>query len=485
MVGMEGRRAGIPLNCIDKALFALYSQDEPMVNYCILTIDGAVDPVRLKSALMTVLLRHCTLRSTIHAGLFRQVREVRDNCGGEILTVWDVVPPEDLADANCSQVGAWYRRRLSEWMNIPLDPGKELPWRALLLRRTPRQFSLVFACHHSVADGLRHLRFIGEAIRDYNGATENSSPSTCSLTDGRRDDLVAMAQACRLKVRHFYLRMIASLAHRFLLAPLSPNARICRTTSRPSSEVYFCQGSLNPHELRQIKSRSKSVGATVNDILLAACFRAVEQWNNVHRKSSGKISIMAPVSIGNPMSSPVITNQVSFISVSTTRKERSDPEELLRKVRQRTAHMLKNGIAFSIVYAVSFCTVLSPLVARSVAKFLMVTQIYLDSILLTNLGLIWPAGTNPGERDKMGTAKITSVIGLASVVSPMGISLCMGTYDDHLYVGLTYKTRQFSKAEARTFLNLYLHELRSYQRTPEGLLIPEVRYRDTRDTVPV
>jgi len=147
--------------------------------------------------------------------------------------------------------------------------------------------------------------------------------------------------------------------------------------------------------------------------------------------------------------------------------------------------MLKNGIAFSIVYAVSFCTVLSPLVARSVAKFLMVTQIYLDSILLTNLGLIWPAGTNPGERDKMGTAKITSVIGLASVVSPMGISLCMGTYDDHLYVGLTYKTRQFSKAEARTFLNLYLHELRSYQRTPEGLLIPEVRYRDTRDTVPV
>ena len=43
------------------------------------------------------------------------------------------------------------------------------------------------------------------------------------------------------------------------------------------------------------------------------------------------------------------------------------------------------------------------------------------------------------------------------------------------YVALAYKTRQFSKAEARTFLNLYLHELRSYQRTPEGLLVPEVR----------
>jgi len=484
VVGMEGRRAGIPLNCIDKALFALYSRDEPMVNYCILTIDGAVDPVRLKSALMTVLLRHCTLRSTIHAGLFRQVREVRNNCGGEILTVWDVVPPGDLADANCSQVGVWYERRLSEWMNIPLDPGKELPWRVLLVRRTPRQFSLVFACHHSVADGLRHLHFIDEVIQNYNGAPDYSSSSTCSLTDGRGDELIALAQACRLKVKHFYLRMIASLAHRFLLAPLSPNARICRTSSRRSAEIDFCQGSLNPHEVGQIKSRSKSVGATVNDILLAACFRTVEQWNNVHRKSSRKMSIMVPVSIGNPMSSPVITNQVSFISVSTTRKERSDPEELIRKLRQRTAHMLKNGTAFSIVYAVYFCC-LSPLVAKAVARFLLATQVYLDSILLTNLGLIWPAGTTQREGDNLGTAKITSVVGLAPVVSPMGISLCPGTYHDHLHVGLTYKTRQFSKAEAMTFLNLYLHELRSYQRTPEALLIPEVRQREPRVTAPV
>lgn len=481
---MERRRAGILLNCIDKALYALYSKDEPMVNHCILTIDGTVDPVRLKSALMTVLFRHPSLRSTVHAGVFRQVREVRSNCGSDILSVWDFPQPKGLTDADVSQIAAGYERRLSEWINTPLDPGKELPWRVLLLRRTPRQFSLVFACHHSVADGLRHLRFIGEVIQDYNGATENSSPSTCSLTDGRRDDLVAMAQACRLKVRHFYLGMIVNLAHRFLLAPLSPNTRICRATSKPSSEAYFCQGSLNPHELRQIRSRSKSVGATVNDILLAACFRAVEQWNNVHRKSSGKISIMVPVSIGNSMSSPVITNQVSFISVSTTRKERSDPEELIRKVRQRTAHILKNGTAFSIVYAVYFCC-LSPLVAKAVARFLLATQVYLDSILLTNLGLIWPAGTTQREGDNLGTANITSVVGLAPVVSPMGISLCPGTYHDHLYVGLTYKARQFSKAEARTFLNLYLHELRSYQRTSEGLLIPEVRQREPRVTAPV
>jgi NRPS condensation-like uncharacterized protein len=470
---------------MDKALFALHSKDAPMVIHCVLTSDGAVDPVRLKSALMTVLLRHPTLRSTIHTGLLRQVREARSNYGSDMLSVWDLALPQDLAGADRNQIGAGYERRLSEWINRPLDPGKELPCRVLLLRRTLREFSLVFTCHHSAADGLHLLRFIREVIQDYNGATEHSSPSRYSLKDGRGDELLALAQACRLKVKHFYIKMIASLAHRFLLAPLSPNARVCHTSSRRSAEIHFCQGSLNPHELRQIRSRSRSTGATVNDILLAACFRTIEQWNAAHGKPSRKISIMVPVSISNPMSSPVTANQVSFVSVSTTQKERAEPEELLRRVMQKTSHMLANGIAFSIVYAVYSCATLSPRIAKSVAQFLMATRIYLDSVLLTNLGLIWPAGTTPSEEGKMGNAKINSVVVLPPVVSPMGISLCTGTYHDHLYVALAYKTAGFSKAEARTFLNLYLHELRSYQRTPEGLLIPEVRYRDTRDTVPV
>jgi NRPS condensation-like uncharacterized protein len=474
----------IALNCMDKGFFALHSKDEPMIIHCILTIDGAVDPVRLKSALLTVLLRHPSLRSTIHNGLFRQVREATSNYGSDILTVWDLVPPQDLADANHSETGGWHERRLSEWMNRPLNPGKELPCRVLLLRKTLRESSLVFTIHHSAADGLHLFRFAAEVIQDYNGGTVNSSPSTYSLTDGRGDELVALAQACRLRVRHFYLRMVASLAHRFLLAPLSPNARICRTRSRPSAEVHFCQGSLNPHEVGQIRSRSKAVGATLNDALLAACFRTVEQWNDAHGKPSRKISIMVPVDISSPSPSPVTANQASIISVSTTRKERTDPDELLRRVSQKRSRILKNGIAFSIVYAAYFCSLPPPRMHTAMARFLMATQIYLDSVLLSNLGLIWPTETASGELVKMGDARITDVAGTSPVVSPMGISFWAGTYNDRLHVTLAYKASQFSHEEARVLLDLYLHELRSYQRTPEGVLAPEVRYRDSRETIP-
>lgn len=479
------RMMATPLNCVDKALLALHSKDEPMVFHIILAIDEVVDPVRLKSALMTVLHRHPSLRSTIHTGSLAQVREARNKCDDEILTLWDLAAPEDLAGADQSHIGAWYRRRLSEWMNKPLDPSKVLPCRVLILRKTLKEYSLVFTFHHSAADGLHAFLFISEVIQDYNGVAENASPSMCSLTEERGDELVALAQARRLKVKHFYLRIIASLAHRFLLAPLSPNARICRISSKPSHEINFCQGSLPPHELRQIQSRSRSVGATVNDVLLAACFRTIEQWNEMYGKRSRKISIMVPVDVSSASPSPVSANQVSFISVSTTRMERSDHDELLHVVIRRKSHMLRNGVAFPIVYAAHFCTHLPPAIPKAVAKFLMATRIYLDTILLTNVGLIWPTVTASGEGIKMGNARITDVVGTAPVVSPMGISLWVGTCEGHLRIALSYKTQQFSEAQARTFLNLYLHELRSYQRTVQGALVPEVTQRDTREPVSV
>jgi NRPS condensation-like uncharacterized protein len=285
-------------------------------------------------------------------------------------------------------------------------------------------------------------------------------------------------------VKHFYLKITASLAHRFLVAPFSPNARIYRTTSKPSAEICFCQGYLNPRELRQIRSKSRSVGVKVNDILLAACFRTIEEWNRGYGRLSRKISIMVPVDVSRTVSSPVLANEVSFISVPTTRKERSDPEELIRRVAKKTSGMLRNGMAFSMVYAACFCTHLPPGITKTVARLVMATRIYLDTVVLTNLGLIWPKEAASMERIKIGSARVASVVVIPPVVSPMGISLSAGTYHGCLQVALAYKTSHLSEAQARTFLGLYLRELRSYQETSEAVPVPEARYRDAREPVP-
>lgn len=473
----------ISLNCVDKGLFALHSNNEPMVLHYVLTLAGAVDQATLRFALVTVMLRNPVLRSTIRTGLLHQFREVQDVHSRDILSVCGLTGPQTERSTDAEQITALYERRLSEWMNKPLDPTKNLPWRVFLLQRSDTEASLVFSFHHSATDGIGALRFIANVIDRYNGVMEEQPPPIDQRGDAGADELVILARATRPLINHFYLKMMASLCHRFVIAPFSPYCRLCRATSNPSPAVYFCQGTLNPYELRQIRSRAKASGATVNDVLLAAGFRTIEQWNAVHGKPSRKISIMVPVDVGRAISYPIKGNRVAFISVATAQRHRVDHEELLRTVHQKTSDMLRNGTAFSIVYAVYLCCRFSPQVAKAVARFLLATRVYLDTILVTNLGAIQPRGSASTEARNMGIAAITSVLVLPPVVSPMGISLSACTYNDHLHVALAYKTSHFSHAEAQLLLSLFLHEMRSYQRTAEGVVAPSVTERATRETV--
>ncbi len=88
-----------PLNCVDKAMLALDCRDEPMVLHWVVTLSGAVDPVRMRSALMAEVARHPVLRSTIRTGLLGQSREMRDVSGYDPLTVTDVATRRTQAGA--------------------------------------------------------------------------------------------------------------------------------------------------------------------------------------------------------------------------------------------------------------------------------------------------------------------------------------------------------------------------------------------------
>lgn len=481
---MKSAKRITQLNCVDKALLAFDSSGEPMVFHWVLTVDNAVDPDKLKSAVMTVLCRHLSMRAIIRMVRFRQVREVQDDPDSIIFSVWDPVASGSAGDATSSQIAAWYEKRLSEWMNKPLNPAKELPCRVLLLRKTPAEFSVVFTFHHCSADGLRAIRFIREVIEEHNnGVAGRSAPSRYPETSRRGDEVLELAQARRLTVNHFYLKMIASLLRWFFLAPFSPPARIFHGRLNRSAESCFCEGSLSPSELRQIQYKAKSVGASLNDILLAACFRAIERWNKSHGKCTRKVSIMVPVDIGGDMSPSIISNQVSYISVSTTRKERADPEKLLRAVKHKTSHLLNNGIAFSIIYLLSFWTRFPPLVPRVIAKLIWITRIYVDTVVLTNLGLVWPRGIASAEETRIGDARVTDVTALPPIASPMGMGLGTCIYNKHLTVALVYKVSHFTKEQAKMFLDMYLAEIRSYQPGLEVASKAKVRYRERAEAL--
>lgn len=459
---IESSSGSVPFNCVDKCLLALDSINEPMRFHLILDVQGELDHARLNEAISAAQQAHPVMRTILRSRHLRPFRQIQEDTGKGVLSVADQA---QLQDVSCENYH-------SSWMNRPLNLKKEFPVRVLLLRKNETESLLVFTFHHSAADGLRALLFVRTAIQSYNNELAKAGTAKAlarqvsgdTRTNRRGDELLHFAHSQRSKAGHYYRKVISSLFHRFVLAAFHPPTRVFHDRSGRSRELRFCFRILSPGELAQIQSKARSAGVALNDILLAACHRVVEKWNSAHGKVSRRIRIMAPVNISPDGFRHVVSNQVSWLSFPTRPIDRIDPVELLRKVRADTAEAASNRMAFSLVYFFYFCSRFPLFLMREMCRFLIVTRVYVDTIVVTNLGSAW---TKPGSEEaalsNIGTAKILNLTGFAPVVTPMGLSIAAVTYNRNPSFSLTYRPALFSEEKAKMFLDLYVEELKNYQ----------------------
>jgi NRPS condensation-like uncharacterized protein len=452
---VKRRRRSIPLNCVDKCLSALDGIDERMLLHAILDLQGEVDHARLNQAILSAQEAHPVMRTTLRSKYFRLSRQIQEDLEEGALSIQDLT---NLQDAN-------YEGRLFEWMNRLMDVRKEVPLRVLLLRKNEIESSLIFTFHHSAADGLRGLLFIRRVIESYDNEVSEDSLAVEDIRISRKgDELLEFANSQRSRADHYYGKMIRSLFHRFVMSAFPPPTRVFHDRSGNSKELHLCLATISPGELEQVESKATSAGVGLSDILLAACYRVVEKWNSRHRKSSKGIRIMVPVDISPKAFRHVVSNRVSWISTSTMPEERADPAKLLRKVRADIVYAAKNRTAFHLVYFFYFCSRFPLVAMRCMCRFLMVTRTYVDTILFTNVGVIWPrVGSKESALTGMGSARIVNVTGSAPVVTPMGLSIAAAVYNRNLNLCLTYRPALFSRESAQKFLDLYAEEVRNYQ----------------------
>jgi NRPS condensation-like uncharacterized protein len=451
----ESSVSSIPFNCVDKCLLALDSINEPMLIHVILNLEGEVDHIRLNQAILVAQQAHPVMRTFLRSRNFKLFREVQEDLGKGVLSIADQTQLQDTD----------HDSYLSSWMNQPLNIKKAFPVRALLLRKSEGESSLVFTFHHSAADGLRALLFVRKVIESYNNKLFKNSEFPVDIRINRKgDELLEFAHSQRSKVKHYYRKMISSLFHRFVIAALPPPTKVFHDKSGKSRELHFCFKIISPKEFEQIESKAISAGVELNHIFLAACYRVVEKWNSMHGKASNKIRIMAPVNISPKGFRYVVSNQASWFSLPTTPEDRADPAKLLGKVRADTIDETRNRIAFSLIYFFYFCSRFPLWVMKGMCRFLMITRTYVDTILFTNIGFIWPKlGAEEAGVRNIGNAKIVNVTGSAPVVTPMGLGIASGTYNRNLNFSLSYRTALFSKEKAQMFLDLFVEEIENYQ----------------------
>jgi NRPS condensation-like uncharacterized protein len=468
-VGVKKHREVEHPNCADKMLFAFQVNctGQSLKYTLILSIEGEPDVGRLIGAILSTSEAHARLMTTVRGGFFRHYRQVHDSYVGEVLEVQNLSALQEQQGSTKADIGTLYERCIHEWINRPLDTRKSFPFRVLLIKKDSDQSALAFTFHHPAVDGVRALRLMDEIVSRY-----HNRPPVASLqpsdrrTSGRGDVLLGQARSERAKTDHFYRDMLSHLFHYVFINPLFHPARIFHDRAEPSGEVQFCSARMGPAELQRLKAKSNSVGGTVNDILMAACFRSTAQWNRQHGKRTRKISLLVPVDVGSPDLNGIICNQISYISFSASARDRTDPTRLLRKVTSGRVRMLKErrGNIYSILYFAHFLSRL-PLVAVSVLSKYVLFPLYAETVICTNPGVV-RFGDCGEAAVEQGGFRVTDLEVAPFVFSVMGMNICAITFNGSLGIYIAYDTGRFSKGKAEEFLALCMDELANYQVNP-------------------
>ncbi len=450
---MDNRDFLLPLNCVDTGILALICIKETPQFHWLMKIDGEIDGASLNQALLGVLKAHPNLSAKMRMRYMKPFRKIEDAAESTTLTNLDL---SDQGSAD-GEPNLRYEKALTEWLNRPFDPFHEFPVRALLIKKASSESHLVFSFDHSSLDGIRSLRFMEEVVKIYNGAAHPAVSSLSELRRGKGDELLGFARSQRATSKNFYRRVLTSLFHRFFIRPINPPSRVFHDKSERRSATAYQQGNINMAELGQIRSRAKAAGFTVNDVLLAACFRVIDKWNSLHHKATRKLTIMVPVNVGPESFRDIISNQLSFASVSTQPGERADPLVLLRKIRKDMRLMITGGVPFSIIYFLHFGSYAPFPLIKAFAKLLMAVPVQVDTILLSNLGIIWPEEAGEAQ---MGSSTIKGITFRVPVITSMGLSIGAHTNHGSLHICLGYKTGLFSTEKAQEFLNMFLEEVK-------------------------
>src|SRR4030042_484538 len=177
--------------------------------------------------------------------------------------------------------------------------------------------------------------------------------------------------------------------------------------------------SASPAKGMPCSSLPRPAGREVNDILRASSYRMVDVWNRMHGKASNKVRVMAIVNVSPKGFRQVVSNQMSWISPTTWPKDRADQARLLKKLRSHTLTAAKNRIAFSLIYFFYFTTSLPPVIHRQIVRLLVFLRTPVDSIFLTNIGIVWPkVGSDAPALTHMGKSRIVNITGSPPVVTP-------------------------------------------------------------------
>jgi len=367
---MRARPVETPFNEVDEAFFHLSRPNEPDSIQFEVRAPGRLDAERLASAVAHALRLHpmARARQAPWSPLRLQYTwEITDTVGIEPLALVECQDDEALASV---------RERL-QGLFVPLE---ESPPLRMLLVRHPAGDLVMLHASHTATDGIGALRFLRSVLRAYAGAPD-VLPAVDPLAVRQLRPLLAARGPQEQRAR--WEALMRSQAE----AWTAPPARIAEHGARAAPGYGFVHARLSAEELARLEGR-RQLGATLNDVLLAALHLTLDRWNQSHGQRPHRISTYVPTNLRPAhWRLEVVANLSLSATVSSFPEERSEPRALLASLVRQTRRIKETGEAAALAELLGPAPLVPLFWKQALPGMMALTgERFLPTAVLSNLG---------------------------------------------------------------------------------------------------
>jgi NRPS condensation-like uncharacterized protein len=304
----------IPLTPIDEMFIHLGDPSSPLNVQLEVRVAGRLDETRVRAAIATAAGRHPLARARLLPTRPTDKRyrwAIDESLQADPLDVLDAASFGNLDELR------------SEFYNRPVPLSESPPFRVLLVRDVGGDL-LMLSINHTACDGIGALRLLQSIGRAYTGAPDQGVDFGPAEALRRALPTARPGLGDRVERARLSLQQVAELRSRAAtIAPKDPSPE-------PGRDVLTVAIPIGPLAASPLR---RKVGASVNDVLLAALHRALDQWNTEQGAPPDRVAIPIPLNARpEAWQHEVVANLITSESVSTTAGQRETPEATLAAV---------------------------------------------------------------------------------------------------------------------------------------------------------
>ena len=427
----------IPLSIYDELLLHLDTPGSPLSLQLEVRVGEHLDEARLVAAIRKASAHHPLMRASLapyedsDTGYFWQIRDELASVPLRVLTCCD---EESLHEA----------RSALHSLSVPLAEAP--PFRCALAHCGEQGDFFMINMNHTVCDGVGLYSFMMSILRAYMGAPD--PVSSLDVIQVRERELGGE----RARFADHLARVSRLLS--VLGSTLNPPARIAPDGQEDQGGLSFMPVRFNAEQTRRLQGL-RHEGATINDVLATALHLAIEQWNQDHNQSTGRISMIMPMNTRGPAQREDVASNLSiWVNLISQADDRTDFQHLLQVLKRQTTHLKESGTMGLLVDLMHEMQGLPAWIRKVIPTLLPLTgNRIVSTAVLGNLG----QARSPLAGDSSLTLK--ELWFSPPCRMPMGLSLGAVTLHDNLHLSFRYHRQQFSREGAWGFAEMFLDVL--------------------------